>query len=124
EEGPLGSFYLDSDSPCVDRGSDTAENLALASRTTIRTSERDSGTVDMGFHYERFEIKEVTFNDGRVALEWSSTPRLDYTVFRSSSLGAPAAWDMAGEVTASWTREEYSLDESAATKRFYRVSRP
>jgi len=124
EEGPLGSFYLDSDSPCVDRGSDTAENLALASRTTIRTSERDSGTVDMGFHYERFEIKEVTFNDGRVALEWSSTPRLDYTVFRASSLGAPAAWDMAGELTASWTRERYSLDESTATKRFYRVSHP
>ena len=124
EEGPLGSFYLDSDSPCVDKGSDTAENLALDSRATLRTSAPDSGTVDMGFHYEGFEIRRVTLNGGVVVLEWSSTPRLDYTVVGASTLGFPTGWQVAGERTATWLRERYLLDEPSASTGFYRVSQP
>jgi len=124
EDGPLGGFYLDSDSPCVDSGSDTAENLALDTKTTLCTSEPDSGTVDMGFHYETFEIRKVTLNDGLVTLQWNSTPRLDYAVFRAPALAVSVAWEAKGEMTASWTQASYSLDEASAAAGFYRVSRP
>ena len=48
--GPLGDYYLSqiaagqgSDSPCVDAGSDTAENLGLDSRTTRTDHGSDRG---------------------------------------------------------------------------------
>ena len=57
--GPNGDYYLSqaaagqgSDSPCVDTGSDTAENLGLDDRTTRTDCITDTGQVDMGYHYE------------------------------------------------------------------------
>lgn len=124
ENGPLGSFYLDSDSPCVNSGSDTAENFALGNKTTLRTSEPDSGTVDIGFHYDRFEIRKVALHDGRLILQWNSTPGLDYTVLRAPSLGAAIAWEAVEGRTASWMHESYSLDEPSSRTGFYRISQP
>ncbi len=56
--GPLGGYYLSQtaagqpvDSPCVDAGSDTAENLGLDTRTTRSDQVGDAGIVDMGYHY-------------------------------------------------------------------------
>jgi len=56
--GPLGDYYLsciaagqDADSPCIDRGSATAESLGLAGLTTRTDQVPDSGIVDMGCHY-------------------------------------------------------------------------
>lgn len=124
EQGPLGDFYIDSDSPCVNSGSDTAENLGLDSRTTSPTGEPDTGTVDMGFHYERFEVRDIALKEGQLTLIWNSTPGLDYSAFRASSLAAPVEWERAGELTASWTRAKYSLDETSGDVEFYGVSHP
>jgi hypothetical protein len=56
--GPLGEYYLGqtaagqpANSPCVDAGSDTAENLGLDTLTTRTDQAPDSGIVDMGCHY-------------------------------------------------------------------------
>jgi len=56
--GFLGDYYLSQtaagqpvDSPCVDAGSDTAENLGLDTRTTRTDQVGDAGIVDMGYHY-------------------------------------------------------------------------
>ena len=56
--GPLGNYYLShitagqaEDSPCIDSGSDAAENLELNNRTTRTDQVPDSGIVDMGYHY-------------------------------------------------------------------------
>ena len=56
--GPFGNYYLsqtaagqEQDSPCVDAGSDTAENLGLNTRTTRTDQVPDSGIVDLGYHY-------------------------------------------------------------------------
>ncbi|MCP4651115.1 MAG: hypothetical protein GY853_13700, partial [PVC group bacterium] len=56
--GPNGSYYLShtgagqsANSPCIDIGSDTAENLELNELTTRIDNVTDSGQVDMGFHY-------------------------------------------------------------------------
>jgi len=57
--GPDGDYYLsqteagqDADSPCLDAGADTAENLGMDGKTTSAMDLPDSGDVDMGFHYE------------------------------------------------------------------------
>ena len=49
--GPLGYYYLDPDSPCIDAGSQSAEDAGLSERTTQADGTPDTGTVDMGFHY-------------------------------------------------------------------------
>ena len=49
--GPLGDFYLDPKSPCVDAGSRSAEEAGLSDRTTQADGTPDTGIVDMGFHY-------------------------------------------------------------------------
>ena len=56
--GPEGDYYLSqieagqgSDSPCIDSGSDTAENLGLSNMTTRTDEVPDSGVADMGYHY-------------------------------------------------------------------------
>jgi predicted outer membrane repeat protein len=56
--GPEGCYYLSQtaagqpiDSPCLDAGSDTAENLALDTLTTRSDEVGDAGVVDMGYHY-------------------------------------------------------------------------
>ncbi|MFC1755080.1 right-handed parallel beta-helix repeat-containing protein [Thermoproteota archaeon] len=56
--GPQGFYYLSQtaagqpqDSPCVDTGSDTAQNIALDSYTTRTDHQSDVTIVDMGYHY-------------------------------------------------------------------------
>ena len=85
--GPLGDYYLsqtaagqDSNSPCVDAGSDTAANLGMNESTTRTDALWDIGIVDMGYHYPR-NIADIYY-DGFVnledillmALQWLDTP--------------------------------------------------
>ena len=57
--GPYGDYYLsnsaageDEDSPCIDFGNNTAEYWELDFMTTRTDSGVDTGTVDLGYHYE------------------------------------------------------------------------
>ncbi|MHC4728404.1 MAG: right-handed parallel beta-helix repeat-containing protein [Planctomycetota bacterium] len=88
--GPLGDHYLsqsaagqDSNSPCVDAGSDTAENLEMDEYTTRMDNIIDTGMVDMGYHYPvLFENVADINGDWQVneadllimALQWSQAP--------------------------------------------------
>jgi len=56
--GSLGDYYLSqvasgqpNNSPCVDTGNDTAENLSMDLYTTRTDHVEDSDVVDLGFHY-------------------------------------------------------------------------
>jgi hypothetical protein len=56
--GPFGDYYLSQiaagqafDSPCVDAGSDTADNLGMDIFTTRTDEIGDAGVVDMGYHF-------------------------------------------------------------------------
>lgn len=49
--GPLGEYYLDPNSPCLDAGSRPAEEAGISDRTTQADGAPDTGMVDMGYHY-------------------------------------------------------------------------
>jgi len=76
--GPYGSHYLGSlatgqgaDSPCLDTGGDMATSLNLEDRTTRSDDWPDQGTVDMGFHYPRFNTSGAVllWEVGRVNMD-------------------------------------------------------
>ncbi len=49
--GPLGDYYLDPQSPCIDAGRQSAAEAGLSDRTTQVDGTPDTGRVDMGYHY-------------------------------------------------------------------------
>ena len=49
--GPFGDYYLHPESPCIDAGSQSAQDAGLSDRTTLVKGTPDAGIVDMGFHY-------------------------------------------------------------------------
>ena len=56
--GPFGDYYLSQSSAgqtftsgCVDSGSTSSSSLGMNEKTTRTDSVTDSGTVDMGYHY-------------------------------------------------------------------------
>ncbi len=55
--GPFGEYYLDPESPCIDAGSQSAEEAGLSDRTTQADGTPDAGTVDMGYHYPILEAE-------------------------------------------------------------------
>jgi len=72
-DGPLGKCCLSQtdswqseNSPCLDAGSDTADNLGFDSVYTTRTDgQADTGLVDMGYHYPSVinSISAVVINE-------------------------------------------------------------
>lgn len=76
--GPLGDHYLScraagqgDDSPCIDAGHDSAEELGLNLMTTRTDCAGDTGAVDLGYHYPAEEAGELTvscyLNDSQFA---------------------------------------------------------
>jgi hypothetical protein len=70
--GPLGDYYLSCegagqayDSPAIDAGSDTSQNLGLDKFTTRTDGGFDKGTVDMGYHYPVYDVKIETSLNGQ-----------------------------------------------------------
>ncbi|MHC4675958.1 MAG: LamG-like jellyroll fold domain-containing protein, partial [Planctomycetota bacterium] len=85
--GPSGDYYLSqtgsgqaSDSPCVNTGSDTSENLEMHKYTTRTDRRADHGIVDMGYHYLEnntdFNIDGYTDLDDVLimGLQWLDSP--------------------------------------------------
>lgn len=61
--GPQGDFYLSSESPCVDKGSDFVKNIDMNRGTTRIDGIIDFDRVDMGYHYQphiQFELDILT----------------------------------------------------------------
>jgi len=55
--GPFGDYYLHPDSPCIDAGSQSADEAGLSDRTTQSDGTADRGIVDLGFHYPKSESR-------------------------------------------------------------------
>jgi len=50
-KGPLGDYYLDPTSSCIDAGNMSAEDAGLSNFTTQADGSLDTGQVDLGCHY-------------------------------------------------------------------------
>ena len=48
---PFGDYYLNPTSPCIDAGSQSAEEAGLSDRTTQTDGTPDTERVDMGYHH-------------------------------------------------------------------------
>jgi hypothetical protein len=59
----VAGYYLATNSPCVNTGSDTAENLGLTNLTTRTDGVGDTGTVDMGWHYPAGSVVDQSYVD-------------------------------------------------------------
>jgi len=51
DTGPLGGYYLNLSSACLNAGSRSSEEAGLSDRTTQTDGTPDTDEVDMGFHY-------------------------------------------------------------------------
>ncbi len=123
--GVFHDYYLShtaagqpANSPCIEAGSDTAENLGLNELTTRNDSEPDVGTVDMGHHappYDGLYITWISRSGHHITIHWNALPGACYTVQYSTDL---EHWTSipAGE-TNNWT----DTSASGYTKKFYRV---
>jgi hypothetical protein len=100
--GPEGDYYLSQiaagqavDSPCLDAGSDLAENLGMDVYTTRTNQFRDAGMVDMGYHYE------VALGSGDVDENWHVDLK-DYAFLAADWLQCISPCDvnyLAGDIT-------------------------
>ena len=52
-QGVLGGYYIESNSPCINSGDQTAEYYGLSDYTTQGGASKDTGQVDMGFHHHQ-----------------------------------------------------------------------
>jgi hypothetical protein len=75
--GPLGDYCLSqtnagqaTNSPCINAGSDTAENLNMNSLTTRTDMMSDAGIVDMGYHYPTFIVVLDSDIDGNFFVDF------------------------------------------------------
>ena len=51
QTGPLGNYYQPTNSPLIDNGSDTVDDVGLTGYTILTNQSPDTGTVDIGYHY-------------------------------------------------------------------------
>ena len=121
--GSLGDYYLSqiasgqaADSLCVDTGSNTSANLGLDELTTRTDGMPDEGTVDMGYHAERYvlQMSSMLLAGNDVTLQWNAVPGVSYTVQHSTNM---ADWtDVPVGETNTWT--DVAVSE---TTKYYRV---
>lgn len=78
--GSMGKYYLSQtsagqtfQSPCADKGSDTAENLNMHLLTTSTNGDYDIGTVDMGYHYIGADAPFLEVLPGCLDFEWKQS---------------------------------------------------
>lgn len=129
--GPLGSFYLSrlstgqgADSPCVDASVDLAADLALDVLTTRSDDVPDSGPVDLGFHYPRFDTSgrtrfwKIERPGSDLLLRFTQVPGADgHRIYRGDLSALPIGFTHQSPFTA--TQEECFL---AAPASFLRIT--
>jgi len=122
-KGPQHDYYLGQfasgqaqDSPCVDAGNDSAENLGLDELTTRTDGIDDTGIVDMGYHapYSLW-INSISLDGNNVVIQWNARPGISYIVKWSDDL---ITWnDVTVGETGIWT----DIGGAACTTKFYGV---
>ena len=116
--GPFGGHYLsevaagqDSNSPCVNAGSDTAANLGMDIVTTRTDEVPDAGIVDMGYHYNIINAPILSVSPSNLdfegKLDRANPPSQTITITNTGS--QPLNWT--ATVDANWL----SIDVNSGT---------
>ncbi len=105
--GQMGEYYLSQisagqifQSPCVDKGSDTSENLSMNFSTTCTNGAYDIGIVDMGYHYIDAGAPFMEVLPGYLDFEWKQNeenPASQKITIRNLGNG-PLNWAAATDV--------------------------
>ena len=107
----LGNYYLPPDSPYIDAGSTTADQLGLSQYTT-QTSQVPEGTsvVDLGFHYPALDANPPPIITSQPA---SQTVALGASVtFSVTATGAPPLtyqWSLNGNDISGATSSSFTI---------------
>jgi parallel beta-helix repeat protein len=122
--GPLHDFYLSqkttgqqTNSPCINTGSDMAANLGLGTLTTRIDSVPDMAKVDIGYHAlpHVFRIYSVTRSGSDITISWTTKSGISYIVQWSYDR---ITWnDVPIGETDNWT----DIGGVLAPQKFYRV---
>jgi len=115
--GPLGNYYLSqtaagqaTNSPCVDTGSDTEENLNMNSLTTRTDGVPDTGIVNMGYHYPTSVAVHNSDLNGNFFVDF-----FDYAfVARNWQLSPDPCDPNSGDITKNGIVDIYDLTELCA----------
>jgi len=121
--GALHNYYLSqiaagqvADSPCINAGSDSAQNIGLDKLFTRTDNIPDSGIVDMGYHSYVLKIDSISNNLGNITIHWNGilTTGMNYIVQWSTDFKKWRNIPIGG--TDTWVDIFIS-----STKKFYRV---
>ena len=98
-------------SPCVDKGSDTAENLGMNFFTTCTNGAYDIGIVDMGYHYvDTANAPFLGILPGRLDFEWNDKENSASQTITITNLGkGPLNWTVTTDI--DWV----SIDTTSGT---------
>ena len=112
--GAMGDYYLSqtaagqaTNSPCVDTGSDTAENLNMNSLITRTDGVPDTGVVNMGYHYPTSIVILDPDLDGNYFVDF-----FDYALMAINWQQSPDACDPnSGDIIKNGIVDIYDLAE-------------
>ena len=120
--GTLGDYYLSqvADSCAVDKGSDTAVNLGLNTKTTAVTDIFDTGNVDLGYHFSRAADKPkfhltaaVVGGSGTILVSPAPLPDGSYY---AGTVVTITAQPQTGWVVKKWTGTDDDSEVAAVEK--------
>jgi len=121
--GPDGDYYLSQisagqgvNSPCIDAGSATAASLGMGGKTTKTNRVIDSGTVDMGYHYDAgLNVYAIERSGADVTIRWNAKTGMSYTVQWSEDM---SNWnDVPLGAVSEWT----DTNTAGYVLKFYRI---
>jgi hypothetical protein len=128
--GSKGEYYLSQlsagqqvDSPCVGAGSTTAAEAGLADYVTNSNYLRDTGTLDIGFHYPA-PIARILANPAAVNGVISGRSTLGVQFYGDSSQGEIASylWNFGNGATARIANPSQTFVNNSRSAKAYTVS--
>lgn len=102
QNGPLGGYYLSSDSALIDAGDRSASAVGLDSFTTQTSQTPDGGTVDIGYHYPIWQYVVIDSDLNNYTFESGTTYFVDASVTLSGTTtfegGAVLKYNGSGQI--------------------------
>jgi hypothetical protein len=127
--GPKGEYYLSQisagqsvNSPCVDAGSTSATDAGLADYVTNSNYLRDTGAVDIGFHYA--SIARISTNPAAVngVITGRSPLGVQFYADRSEGEIVSYLWNFGNGTTSNFANPGQTFENNSRTTKTYTVT--